>query len=123
MPPLVSNPEIYATPTTNSQSKWRIYLDLLKKYKELILPPSVTMLPQLFSLPQFILSFSFACQEFKLAWQRYLLIVAFFVTYLPQVFLYKLYISSSSFYTEEFHATNLYKTIARWRALLHRRLQ
>ena len=114
---------VYTTPTTNIRSRFRVYLDLLKKYKELILPPSVTMLPQLFSLPQFILSFSFACQEFKLAWQRYLLIVAFFITYLPQVFLYKLYISPSTFYTEEFHATNLYKRISRWRALLHRRQQ
>lgn len=113
----------YTTSSTDIRSRFRIYWDLLKKYKELILPPSVTMLPQLFSLPQFILSFSFACQEFKLAWQRYLLIIAFFITYLPQVFLYKLYISPSSFYTEEFHATHLYKTISQWRVVLHLRQQ
>ena len=102
---------------TKGRSPLRIYLRLLKKNKELILAPSVTMLPQLFFLPQFILSFSFACREFNIAWQRYLLIIAFFITYLPQVFSYKLYISYSSLYTEEFHATNLYQTISRWRAL------
>ena len=105
---------------TDSRSIFRIYLDLLKKYKELILAPSVIMLPQLFSLPQFILSFSFACQEFNVTWQRYLLIIAFFTAYLPQTLSWKLYVSPSSLYTEEFHASDFYKKISRWRALLHR---
>ena len=107
----------------NIRSNFRVYLALLTKYKELIIPPSVTMLPQLFFLPQFILSFSMACQEFELAWQRYLLISAFFITHLPQVISYKLYVSPSSFYTEEFHATNLHKKILRWRAFFRRNQQ
>lgn len=37
------------TSEMNIRLRFRVYLDLLKKYKELILPPSVTMLPQLFS--------------------------------------------------------------------------
>ena len=108
----------YKTPVKDNQSIFRIYFDLLNKYKELILPPSITMLPQLFFLPQFILSFSLACQEFRINWQRYLLIISFFLTYLPQVLTYKLYISPSSFYTEEFHGTKLYKKISQWRASL-----
>lgn len=108
------------TAVKDSRSTFRIYLDLLNKYKELILPPLITMLPQLFFLPQFILSFSFACQEFRINWQRYLLIISFFLTYSPQVLSYKLYISPSSFYTEEFHETKLYKKISQWRVIRHR---
>ena len=113
----------YKISSTDNRSIFQIYLNLLKKYKELILPPSVTMLPQLFFLPQFILSFSLACQEFKLAWQRYLLITAFFITHLPQVFSYKLYVSPSSFYTEEFRATKFHKKILRWRKSISRFLK
>ena len=95
------------------------YVNLFKEYKELILAPSVSMVPQLFFLPQFILSFSFACRDFNIRWQRYLLIITFFITYLPQVFSYKLYVSPSSFYTREFHSTNLYKKISRWKSFLN----
>jgi hypothetical protein len=69
------------------------------------------MLPQLFSLPQFILSFSLSCQEFKISWQWYLLITS----YLPQVLLYILYIPPSTFYKNEFHNTKLYKKIDKYR--------
>lgn len=50
-----------------TKSTFRTYVDLLIANKELILAPSITMLPQLFSLPQFILSFSLSCQEFKIS--------------------------------------------------------
>lgn len=103
-----------------SRSTCRVYIDLLMKRKELILAPLVVMLPQLFSLPQFIFSLSLACQEFQINWQRYLLILSYFVTYLPQALSYKLYISPSSFYTEQYHATKLYHRISRWRAALRR---
>ncbi len=105
----------------NAPSTFRTYMDLLSKNKDLILAPSVTMLPQLFSLPQFILSLSLACQEFKIGWQRVLLIISYFITYLPQVLSYKLYISPSSFYMEEFNATKLNRRISRWRTLIRRR--
>jgi hypothetical protein len=94
-----------------TKSTFRTYADLLIVHKELILAPSITMLPQLFSLPQFILSFTLACQEFNISWQRYLLITSYFLTYLPQVLLYVLYISPSTFYKNEFHDTKLYKKI------------
>jgi hypothetical protein len=102
----------------NARSTFRTYIDLLMKNKELILAPLITMLPQLFSLPQFILSFSLACQEFKVNWQRYLLIISYFITYLPQVFSFKLYVSPSKFYKDEFYATKLNKKIQEWRKLL-----
>jgi hypothetical protein len=97
------------------KSKFRKYLDLLILNKELISAPSMTLLPQLFSLPQFILSFSLSCQELKVNWQRYLLIISYFLTYLPQVLLYILYITPSTFYKNEFHETKLYKRIKTYR--------
>jgi hypothetical protein len=111
----------HSTSEVNAPSTLRAYIDLLSKNKDLILAPLATMLPQLFSLPQFILSFSLACKEFKIGWQRYLLIISYFITYLPQVLSYKLYISPSSFYIEEFHATKLYHKISKWRGFVIRR--
>jgi hypothetical protein len=102
----------------NTRTTFRAYIDLLMENKELILAPLVTMLPQLFSLPQFILSFSLACQEFEVDWQRYLLIISYFITYIPQVLSYKLYISPSTFYKNEFHTTLLKKKINKLHALL-----
>jgi hypothetical protein len=115
---LVTRKRVTAT-ETNTKSTFRVYVDLLTENKELILAPSVTMLPQLFSLPQFILSFTLACQEFKVNWQRYLLIISYFITYLPQVFSYKLYISPSTLYKNEFHATNLGNKINKWKKTIY----
>ena len=105
----------------NLRMKCHAYIDLLTENKELIVAPSLTMLPQLFSLPQFILSISLACQEFKVNWQRYVLIISYFVTCFPQVLSYKLFVSPSTFYTTQFHATKLYKKISRRQALISRR--
>ncbi|CAF0929513.1 unnamed protein product [Didymodactylos carnosus] len=97
-----------------SKSCYRVYIDLLIENQELILAPTMTMVPQLFMLPQFILSLTLACQEFKVDWQRYLLIISYFIAYLPQVLSYKLYISPSSFYKNEFYSTNLGKKLKGW---------
>jgi hypothetical protein len=102
----------------NMRTTFCAYINLLNENKELILAPLVTMLPQLFSLPQFIISFSLACQEFQVDWQRYLLIISYFITYLPQVISYKLYISPSTFYKNEFHTTLLKKKINKLQALI-----
>ena len=111
-----------STPKPNLTMRFRVYIDLWSKNKELVLAPLVTILPQLFSLPQFILSFSLACQEFKIAWHRYLLIISYFIIYTPQVFSYQLYIRPSSFYKEEFHATKLYHKVSTLRAIIKQRL-
>jgi hypothetical protein len=119
---------IMAKKENNSSSKesvrmiFGIYLELWIKNKDLILAPLVTMVPQLFSLPQFILSFLLSCQEFKIGWQRYLLIISYFIFYLPQVLSYKLYVSPSSFYKEEFHSTKLNQRIKRYIAVLTRKI-
>jgi len=113
--------EDHSSSKRNLRMAFGVYIDLWIKNKDLILAPSATMVPQLFSLPQFILSFSLACQEFNVGWQLYLLIISYFVMYLPQVLLYKLYVSPSSFYTEEFHATKLNQRISKLRAFITRK--
>jgi hypothetical protein len=105
----------------NVRSTFRAYIDLLILKKELILAPLITMLPQVFTLPQFILSFLLACQEFNVDWQRYLLITSYFVNYLPQALSYTLYISPSTFYKKEYRATNFHKKINKWRQLIVRK--
>jgi hypothetical protein len=103
---------------SNVRKSFRSYTHLLTQHKELIFAPLVIMVPQLFALPQFILSFSLACKEFNVSWQRYFLIISYFLTYLSQVFSYKLYISPSSFYRNEFIATKLNQRIMKWRKLI-----
>jgi hypothetical protein len=107
---------------TNVRSTFRAYIGLLILKKELILAPLITMLPQLFTLPQFILSYLLACQEFKVNWLHYLLITSYyFANYTPQALSYTLYISPSTFYKKEYRATNFYKKISKWRQLIVRK--
>jgi hypothetical protein len=113
--------EDHSSSTRNVRMTLGVYLDLWVENKDLIMAPLATMVPQLFSLPQLIISFSLSCQELKIGWQRYLLIISYFILYLPQVLSYKLYISSSSFYTEQFHATKLNKRISQLRAFVARK--
>ena len=54
------------------------------------------------SLPQIIISFSYACREFKQTWQRYSLWVAYFLSYLPQILGFILYVLLSATFSEEF---------------------
>jgi hypothetical protein len=113
--------EDHPSSTRNARMTWGVYLDLWVKNKDLIMAPLATMVPQLFSLPQLIISFSLSCQEFKIDWQRYLLIISYFILYFPQVLSYKLYVSPSSFYKEEFHATKLNQRISQLRAFITRK--
>ena len=55
----------------------------LRTQKELYITPMIIVLS---SLPQTILSFSYACTELKHSWQRYMLLIAYFLSYLPQMF-------------------------------------
>jgi len=111
----------HSSSTRNVRMTLGVYRDLWIKNKDLIMPPLATMVPQLFSLPQLIISFSLSCQELKIVWQRYLLIISYFILYFPQVLSYKLYISPSSFFKEEFHATKLYQRISQLRAFITRK--
>ena len=117
---IITRKRVQVSTRNSDRLTFRTYTDLLIKNKELIFAPLITMVPQLFSIPQFILSLSLACQEFDVAWQRYLLMISYFIMYLPQVISYKLYVSPSSFYTEEYRATKFYKRILKWQGLITR---
>jgi hypothetical protein len=113
--------EDHSSSTRNVRMTLGVYLDLWVKNKDLIMAPLATMVPQLFSIPQLIISFSLVCQEFKIDWKRYLLIISYFLLYLPQVLTYKLYVSPSSFYKEEFHASKLNQRISQLRDFITRK--
>lgn len=63
------------------------------------------------SLPQAILSFSYACTELKQPWQRYVLLTTYFLSYLPQILGFLLYVLPSAAFSEEFRLTKLGKRI------------
>jgi hypothetical protein len=85
-------------------------LDVLIDNKELVIGPGITLIPQLFSLPLFIISFTLYCQNLENSWVRYLLIVSYFTSFIPQLISFMLYVLPSSFYSKEWRATK----IGRW---------
>jgi hypothetical protein len=101
------------------KSRLSLLRDVLIENKELIIGPGVTLIPQLFSLPLFIISIAFACQEIEKSSIRYLLITSYFTTFIPQLTSFFLYISPSSFYIQEWRLTNLSKWFQRFR-ICHR---
>ncbi len=95
----------------NSQ---QTFIDLFKKqfkmHREYYITPIIIILS---SLPQAILSFSYACTELKQSWQRYSLLTTYFLAYLPQMLGFILYVLPSTTYTEEFHQTIIGKRVRR----------
>ncbi len=69
-------------------------------HKELYLSPAIIVLI-LSILPQGILSSSVACTELK-HWQRYILLITYFLSYVPQMLGFILQVLPSSGYTTEF---------------------
>jgi hypothetical protein len=63
------------------------------------------------SLPQAILSFSYACTELKESWQRYTLLAAYFLSYLPQMLGFIVYVLPSKTFSEEFRLTKVGKRV------------
>jgi hypothetical protein len=99
-----------------SGSRQQPFLDLfkrqLKTQKEQYITPTIIILS---SLPQTILSFSYACTELKQSWQRYILLTTYLLSYLPQVLGFVLYVLSSTTYSEEFRQTIVGKRLLRQR--------
>ena len=79
-----------------------IFIKQLKTQKELYITPMIIILS---SLPQTILSFSYACSGLNQSWQRYTLLAASFFSCLPQMLGFILYVLPSSSFSEEFHKT------------------
>jgi hypothetical protein len=88
------------------------FLNTLKKkfqmYKDLYIIPTIIIFS---SLPQIIFSFTYACTELKEAWQRYTLLVTYFLSYLPQTLGFLLYVLPSKKYTEDFQTTFIGKKL------------
>ena len=74
----------------------------LRTQKELYITPTIIILS---SLPQVILSFSYACSGLNQSWQRYALLAASFLTYLPQMLGFILYVLPSKAFSEESRQT------------------
>lgn len=72
----------------------------------------MTLVPQLFSLPLFIVSLTLVCETLETSSIRYLLIVSYFASYVPQLISFLLYISPSSLYSHEWRATELSKRLS-----------
>jgi hypothetical protein len=94
--------------TNKKKTRLQVLREQLVKQKELFTPPLAIIVS---ALPQFIVSFSFACTELNVAWQRYILTIAYFMSYLPQILTYLLYIQPSTFYKSEFHLTSISKIL------------
>ncbi len=89
------------------------FFDLFKKqfkaHREYYVTPIIIIFS---SLPQVILSFSYACTEMKQPWQRYTLLTTYFLSYLPQILGFILYVLPSTTYTKQFQETFIGKRVA-----------
>jgi hypothetical protein len=84
--------EIQPSPS-DTQSRFRLLIDVLMENKELVVAPTITLIPQFFSLPFFIASFSLGCEDLHGNRLRYVLIIFYFTTFIPQLTGFFLYIS------------------------------
>ena len=69
--------------------------------------PAITLVPQLFSLPFFIVSFTLGCRNLETSGIRYLLIASYLASLTPQLTSFLLYVSPSSFYSNEWRSTGI----------------
>ena len=89
----------------NLRQRIHFILSVLNENKELVIGPGITLIPQLFSLPLFISSFTLDCQNIENSWLRYLLIASYWASFTPQLTSFFLYVSPSSFYSGEWRKT------------------
>ena len=82
----------------------RLFREQIFKRKDLFIPSCFILFS---GLPQFIITFLFACTELTLAWQRYALIIAYLVTFTRQMLTFLLYVQPSSIFREEFYLTSI----------------
>jgi hypothetical protein len=92
---------------TKFRARLRLVLNVLSENKELIIGPGITLVPQLFSLPLFVISFTLYCQNLESSWVRYLLITSYFTSFIPQLTSFMLYVLPSSFYSTEWQNTKI----------------
>jgi len=103
----------------SKETRRHLYLlrDVFSNHKEKITRPTITLIPSvfsLFSLPLFISSFSFGCQNLESNRIRYSLIAFYFISFIPQIITFFLYVYPSSLYFNEWRSTK----IGQWFAAL-----
>jgi hypothetical protein len=98
--------------SSNRQTFGDLFKGEFKKQKENYVTPMIIVLS---SLPQAILSFLYACTELKYPWQRYTLLITYFLSYLPQMLGFILHVLPSKTYSGEFHQTCIGKQLIRQR--------
>ncbi|CAF3619955.1 unnamed protein product [Rotaria socialis] len=95
-----------------NKSRWKIFQEQFKKKKDMFIPSMIHIIS---ALPHLIISFSLACSDLDTKWQRYMLIISYFAAYVPQCLSFHLYVQPSQLFLREFHATKMWKTLARSR--------
>ncbi len=93
---------------SNQQTFMNLFKKQLKTQKEQYVTPMIIIFS---SLPQAILSFSYACTELKQSWQRYTLLITYLLSYLPQMLGFILYVLSSTTFSQEFRQTMIGKRL------------
>ncbi|CAF1296853.1 unnamed protein product, partial [Adineta ricciae] len=88
-----------------TSNRFHLLINVLIEKKELIIAPAFTLIPQIFSLPFFIASFSLQCKNIQSHHLRYVLIGSYFTTFIPQLTSFFLYIAPSSYYSKEWRTT------------------
>ena len=99
--------------TLQTKHTVRFVVNVLREHKELVIGPGITLIPQLFSLPLVIFSFSLNCQNIENSWLRYLLIASYWTSLIPQLISFFLYIGPSSFYLSEWRKTEMAQSMRR----------
>jgi hypothetical protein len=92
----------------------RLLTDVLRENKELITGPGLTIIPQLFMLPQFVLAFKLLCQDLDAGGTRYVLMACNLAMFIPQAISFTLYVLPSTFYWRQWRNTRVGQWISGW---------
>jgi hypothetical protein len=91
------------------RNRTRVIVETLKQNKEYVIGPAITLVPQLFLLPELIFSMLLKCQNLDGNNLRYVLMAAIWTTFLPQSISFWLYIAPSSFLSKHWQQTRVRK--------------
>lgn len=97
--------------TVPTRGRRNFVQSVLHENIDLIFAPIITIIPQLFFLPYFILQSVMGCHSLESAFVRYLYIGSAFIYHLPQMTSFLLYVRFSSIYYEHFRETTVGKKI------------
>ena len=92
----------------------RLLMDVLRENKELITGPGLTIIPQLFVLPQFVIAFKLLCQNLDAGGTRYVLMACNLAMFIPQSISFTLYVLPSTFYSRQWRNTRVGQRVSEW---------